>query len=116
VVACDCIYNESLVDPFVQTCADACRLRSSDGSPEIFYQERPSQPRQQPCICVIAQQLRNPDVFQRWLEGFMRDFRVWRLPDAHLLPGLRPDRGFVVHVGFLRRDLDSMEGEQGPGY
>jgi predicted nicotinamide N-methyase len=88
VLACDCIYNEALVDPLVQTCVDACRLRTLED--------------QRPTACVVAQQLRNDDVFTQWLARFHRDFHVWRFPD-HLLPEkLRPGAGFVVHLGLLR--------------
>jgi len=92
VIACDCIYNDALVEPLVQTCADACRLRSRDGG------QRPPNP----CLCIVAQQLRNPDVFEAWLEAFHARFRVWQLPDALLSPGLRVGSGFAVHLGVLR--------------
>lgn len=91
VLGCDCVYNDALVQPFAQTCADACALRSvDDGSGE-------------PCVCLVAQQLRSPDVFEAWLrETCAKGFRVWRVPDAELPEGLRSDMGFVVHVGVLR--------------
>lgn len=99
VVACDCIYNDALIPPFVQTCVDACRLRPSDddagGKP----------PR--PCVCVVAQQLRDPEIFEGWLSEFVRKgFRVWRVPDEELAEGLRSSSGFVVHVGVLREALE----------
>jgi hypothetical protein len=90
VLGCDCVFNEALVPPFVQTCQDACRLRSGDDNDA-------------PCLCLVAQQLRSPDVFETWLREFCaRGFRVWRVPDAELPEGLRSDMGFVVHVGVLR--------------
>ncbi|KAG9253380.1 putative methyltransferase-domain-containing protein [Emericellopsis atlantica] len=88
VLACDCIYNESLVAPLVQTSADACALKREDGD--------------EPCLCVVAQQMRSDDVFQAWLTEFHRRFRVWRLPDDMAPEGLRPDDGFLIHVGILR--------------
>jgi hypothetical protein len=88
VLACDCIYNESLVVPLVQTSVDACALKREDGG--------------EPCLCVVAQQLRSDDVMQAWLTEFHKRFRVWRLPDGMVPAGLRPDDGFVVHVGILR--------------
>lgn len=91
VLACDCIYNEALIQPLVQTCADACRLRrngddSADG----------------PAICLVAQQLRDPDIFEAWIREFHKSFRAWRLPDEALSPSLRSSPGFVVHLGILR--------------
>ncbi|KAH6895317.1 hypothetical protein B0T10DRAFT_212740 [Thelonectria olida] len=94
VVACDCVYNYALVTPFVQTCVDACRLRTKDTSDE--------ESDRLPCLCVIGQQLRNDDVFESWLAAFHASFRVWRVPDAALPAELRSTAGFVVHVGILR--------------
>ncbi|KAG5912608.1 hypothetical protein E4U53_005252, partial [Claviceps sorghi] len=64
VLATDCVYNYALIDPFVQTCVDACLLKSADEST--------------PCVCVVAQQLRDDHVFRSWLGAFMARFRVWR--------------------------------------
>jgi hypothetical protein len=95
VLACDCIYNEALIPPFVQTCADACRLRARE---EVPNEAGP----RQPCVCVVAQQLRDPGVFEAWIERFAQDFHVWRVPDEALPGQLQPEKGFVVHVGVLR--------------
>lgn len=89
VVACDCIYNEALIDPFVQTCVDICRLPKS--SPVLS-----------PTICIIAQQLRSHIVFETWLQAFHKEFRVWRIPDHLLDATLSDGSGFVVHVAILR--------------
>lgn len=89
VIACDCIYNDALVDPLVQTCVDVCRLRESDEEGR-------------PTICIVAQQLRSAEVFEGWLKAFYKAFRVWRVPDEGLIDGLKSDSGFVTHVGILR--------------
>jgi hypothetical protein len=81
----------------VQACADVSRLRhwdavagaDSDGPGE-------------PCVCVVAQQLRSPEVFEGWIKAFHEEFRVWRVPDEMLDEGLRVGSGFAVHVGILR--------------
>ncbi|KAK7415318.1 Ribosomal protein lysine methyltransferase [Neonectria punicea] len=96
VVACDCVYNYALVAPFVQTCVDACRLRIEDHA-----QDRP-------CVCVIGQQLRNDEVFESWLKTFQASFHVWRVSDSALPVELQPTAGFVVHVGVLRDDVQSV--------
>ncbi|KAB5572525.1 hypothetical protein GE09DRAFT_1099892 [Coniochaeta sp. 2T2.1] len=98
VVCCDCIYNETLVDPLVQTCADVCRLRADDSSGSTDNGLNP-------CICVVAQQLRDSDVFEAWLTRFTQDFDVWRVPDSHLREGLRSNSGFAVHIGILKGRL-----------
>ncbi|KAI4756134.1 hypothetical protein E4T52_11730 [Aureobasidium sp. EXF-3400] len=89
VIACDCIYNYALIKPFVQTCVDICRSRRGE----------------RPTVCVIAQQLRQPDVFEEWLEGFNKHFRSWRLPDDVLTDDLREKSGFVIHIGILRPEV-----------
>lgn len=86
IIACDCIYNEALIEPFVQTCADICKLRTDDT----------------PCLCIVGQQLRDSDVCEAFLDRFGRDFDVWRVPDSRLVEGLRADSGFAVHVGILK--------------
>lgn len=100
VVACDCIYNEALVDPFVSTCADICRLRADDENNEG---------RKKPCICVVAQNLRDPAVFETWVTRFTESFHAWRVPDSLLPEQLRAKAGFVVHIGVLRGTLDETE-------
>ncbi|GAB7364834.1 hypothetical protein MBLNU230_g5627t1 [Neophaeotheca triangularis] len=94
VLSCDSIYNYALVEPFTQTCADICGMREvADGEGPV-----------EATVCVIVQQLRQPDVFELWLETFMRRFRVWRVPDSELTEGLGEGSGFVVHVAVLKRD------------
>lgn len=90
VIACDCIYNDALIKPLVQTSIDACRLRLADEDEE------------NPSICLVAQQLRSAEVFEEWLKEFHKTFRVWRIPDEELIDGLKTDSGFVVHIGILR--------------
>ncbi|KAI2628398.1 hypothetical protein GGS21DRAFT_241823 [Xylaria nigripes] len=97
VVACDCIYNETLIKPLVQTCADACRLRRRDDTTDAKSDEA-----SRPAICLVAQQLRDPEIFEGWIEEFSRQFRVWRLPDEVLSKELRANRGFVLHIGILK--------------
>ena len=86
VVACDCIYNESLVEPFVNTCAEICQLCPGEST----------------TLCIVAQQLRSPDVFEAWLRVFHAIFRTWRLPDDMASPDIGENSGFVVHIGLLR--------------
>ncbi|KAI0111851.1 hypothetical protein F4814DRAFT_423793 [Daldinia grandis] len=91
VIACDCIYNDTLIQPLVQTCADVCRLRASDENGA-----------DKSAVCLVAQQLRDPEIFESWIKEFNRYFRMWRIPDTALTEGLRSNPGFVVHLGILR--------------
>jgi hypothetical protein len=86
VVAADCIYNEALIQPLVETCSDVCKLG----------------PEEKPTLCIIVQQLRSPDIFEQWLKAFHSRFRVWRVPDELLSEELKVRNGFVIHVGILR--------------
>jgi hypothetical protein len=87
VIACDCIYNEALIEPLNTTCASICKLKGEG---------------ENPTLCVVAQQLRSPDVFEAWLKSFHRLFHTWQVPDKYLTAGLRENSGFVVHIGLVR--------------
>ncbi|KAF1926455.1 uncharacterized protein M421DRAFT_422786 [Didymella exigua CBS 183.55] len=87
VVACDCIYNEALVEPLNNTCAAICNL-NKDAT--------------EPTLCIVAQQLRSPDVFETWIKSFHRLFHMWQVPDRYLDEDLRENSGFVVHIGIVR--------------
>ncbi|KAK5138420.1 hypothetical protein LTR08_000006 [Meristemomyces frigidus] len=94
VFASDCIYNYALIEPLMQTCLDICKLRSPQSNDGGHYQA--------PTMCVIAQQLRQAEVFEQWLQTTLREFRVWRVPDEMLTDGLAGGSGFAVHVCILR--------------
>jgi hypothetical protein len=91
VIACDCIYNDALIEPLVQTCIDVCKLKVLEDQQES-----------KPTVCIVAQQLRSAEVFEGWLKAFHRAFKVWRVQDEELIDGLKTDSGFVIHVGILR--------------
>lgn len=95
VIVCDCVFNYALIRPLVQTCVDICGARAS-------HQSDPKQITN-PTLCIIAQQLRQPDVFESWLRSFMAAFHVWRLPPSMLTEALSETSGFVVHIGILRK-------------
>jgi hypothetical protein len=92
VLACDCIYNYALIEPFTQACADICRVRQQASELDEL----------QPTMCVVAQHLRQPDVFEEWAEVFLRTFRTWRVPSELLGEALGEGSGFSVHVAVLR--------------
>ena len=89
IVACDCIYNDALISPFVRTCSELCRLGNG------VEHGRPT-------VCLVAQQLRSPEVFEAWILEFHKTFKVWRIPDELLMNGLKDNPGFVIHIGILR--------------
>ncbi|KAL7797064.1 hypothetical protein V8C43DRAFT_262760 [Trichoderma afarasin] len=93
IISCDCVFNYALIQPFIQTCVDICKLRQRDGHQAL------------PTLCIVAQQLRNDDVFNSWLVAFKEHFRVWRMPGGMMPAELRPEAGFVVHIGILKDAL-----------
>ncbi|KAI0435351.1 hypothetical protein F5Y09DRAFT_2313 [Xylaria sp. FL1042] len=97
VIACDCIYNDTLIEPLVQTCADACglRQRSHEATGETNAAATPT-------LCIVAQQLRDPEIFEGWIKEFSKHFHVWRVPEDMLSKELRANTGFVVHIGVLQ--------------
>ncbi|OBT66150.1 hypothetical protein VE03_05168 [Pseudogymnoascus sp. 23342-1-I1] len=115
VIACDCIYNDALIEPLVQACVDACRLRESTRRLNQGDNTNPTNTTGEggargggdagglgnlegKAVCIIAQQLRSDQVFEGWLTAFKESFRVWRVPDEVAGVGLRGGEGFVVHV------------------
>lgn len=98
VIACDCIYNEALIEPLVRACVDVCTLREKDRDADNS-QDTPST---SPTLCIVGQQLRDPDIFDGWIKEFHKYFRTWRLPDEVLSPTLQSGPGFVLHCGVLR--------------
>lgn len=97
VIACDCIYNDTLIKPLVQTCADVCSLRQRSHEADAQSNEIVT-----PALCIVAQQLRDPEIFEGWIKEFSKHFRVWRVPEEMLSKELRANTGFVVHIGVLQ--------------
>ena len=87
VLACDCIYNEALIAPFVRTCVEICQLRA--------VTDRPT-------LCLIVQQLRSDLVFSAFLTAFMAVFQVWRVPEDRDSQMSSSNAGYVMHLGILR--------------
>jgi Lysine methyltransferase len=85
VVACDCIYNEYLIRPFVSTCASLCALRA--GGPTQTG-------------VLVAQQLRSEAVLQMWLEEMLKLFSVFRVSSRLLSDELT--KGYALHLAILR--------------
>jgi len=84
----DCIFNENIVEPLVQTCKVLSQFRQAKSG--------------RPTVCVFAQQLRLPDIFEQWLRTTLRDFTVWRVPDEMLSKELAERSGFVIHLAVLK--------------
>ena len=85
LLVCDCVYNEYLVQPLIQTCIDVCRLGGSKAT----------------TVVVVAQQLRTDTVFALFLESLMKEFDVWRVPDEKISVELRLGSGYAVHLATL---------------
>jgi predicted nicotinamide N-methyase len=88
VIVCDCVYNDYLIQPLIQTLVELCTLGSANMVTTV----------------LIAQQLRSDTVFEAFLEALLQRFVVWRVPDANVTPPLRSGSGYVVHLAQLRQD------------
>lgn len=85
VIACDCVFNESLVAPFVDACASICRANKN-------------------AFCVIGQQVRSPEVMELWMLFMLRQFKLFKLKPAYLTEGMSESSGFIVHLAALKSE------------
>jgi hypothetical protein len=86
VIMCDCVYNEHLVGPLVETCVDICKMGSEERRTMV----------------LVAQQLRSDSVFQLFLETLMQDFQIFRVSDDKISADLKSGSGYVVHLAVLK--------------
>lgn len=91
IFACDCIFNEALVEPLVETCRSICMTRA--GAHDAL----------EPTLCILAQQIRSPDVLEYWLSAMMRYFLVYRIRGQMLPAELSETSGLVVHLAILNQ-------------
>lgn len=96
VIACDCVYNEVLVEPFVETCRSLCSMRYADNAPQSMI----------PTLCVVAQQVRSSEVLELFLANMCRFFDVYRAKDGVLSSELSLGSGFTVHLAVLSQERD----------
>lgn len=89
LIACDCIFNQPLITPFIDTMISICKARQSKTNVR-------------PTVCLIAQQLRSPEVFELWLEQKLLHFRVWKLRNDSLNRAFDDVSGFAIHLAILR--------------
>ena len=90
IVVCDCVYNEYLVKPLVETLVDTCRLNRTS----------------KPAAVLVAQQLRSEAILELFLAALLERFDVWRLPDDHLAPDLRTGSGYAIHMAMLKPSVE----------
>lgn len=95
LILCDCVYNEHLIKPLVQTCVDTCALGSGDGDGSLSGS---------PTVVLVAQQLRSDVIFELFLEAMMDQFEVWRVPEERIAANLAPGSGYAVHLAILKNE------------
>ena len=88
VVACDCVYNEDLIEPFVQACKTICGVQRRAGEGDA--------------ICLIGQQIRSPDVLELWMASMVQHFRLFRINSTYMAQGFLPASGFIAHIAVLK--------------
>lgn len=93
LILCDCVYNEYLIKPLVQTCVDTCILGAGDADGSLSGK---------PTVVLVAQQLRSDVIFELFLETMMEKFEVWRVPEEHMAANLAPSSGYAVHLAILK--------------
>lgn len=94
LILCDCVYNEYLVKPLVQTCVDTCRL-GWGGDGDGYGDGNPT-------VVLVAQQLRSDAILELFLETMIKEFEVWRVPEERITTDLGPNSGYAVHLAILR--------------
>lgn len=93
IIACDCVYNYALLEPFTNTCASIMSMR------DCRYLDIEAGP----TVCICVQQLRQPNVIEDWLTAAQRLFDIWRLPSEMIADPSSEDKGFVFHLLRLRQ-------------
>lgn len=100
VLVSDCVFNEFLIEPLVSTCAAVCRGEHGQHSASAIEHVSATESAPASAICIVAQQLRDADVFEAWLVRMLLSFRVWRVRREELSEDLQ--EGFIVHVAVPR--------------
>lgn len=85
ITACDCVFNEDLVMPFVEACTAVCKANHS-------------------AFCVIGQQVRSPEILALWMSSMVSRFRLFRIRDNYLTRNMSVSSGFILHMATLRDD------------
>ncbi|EXJ77267.1 hypothetical protein A1O3_10425 [Capronia epimyces CBS 606.96] len=94
LLLCDCVYNDFLIPPLVQTCVDICHLGSSCGKTTVV---------------LIAQQLRSDSICESFFGTLLKWFDVWRVPDDKVSAELRLGSGYAVHLAVLKEQNSNAE-------
>lgn len=95
LLLCDCVYNEYLVKPLVQTCVDACRLGHGHRDVDMDVDGSPT-------VVLVAQQLRSNAILELFLETLIEEFYVWRVPEDRIPADLGANSGYAVHLAVLK--------------
>ena len=115
ILAMDCVYNEALVPPFIETCREICELAYNSRKPS---NEKCSGYDTEQTLVLIGIDLRHQDVLECFLLHFVRAFKVWRVSDSHLSEELKTrvdgeseelGSGYAIFCGVLREDEDDIK-------
>lgn len=101
-IACDCVFNYALIQPFLDTCRDICRARQSCIQLQGNTDTMSDLSMLCPTVCIVVQQIRQPDVLEEWLKAALNLFTVWRIPSHISGDDLAPVAGRVMHILALK--------------
>lgn len=93
IILSDVIYNTHLINPLVQVCEALCQARTADS---------------QQTVILLVQHLREPTVFEEWLNRFSTRFMLRRIADEYLSSAeLIPSMSHAVYLAVLLPPKDT---------
>ncbi|CAG8572629.1 1495_t:CDS:2 [Scutellospora calospora] len=101
VIASDCIYNEFIVNSFVETLVKLCNynrlIKINEGGQDVDEMIKMTKP----TIAIISLELRSDIVHLEFLNEMKRkNFIMWRLPNSML--GSDFEKGYVIYIAWIR--------------
>ncbi|CAG8715228.1 1921_t:CDS:2 [Racocetra persica] len=104
IIASDCIYNEFIVNAFVETLARLCNNNKFAKQIHEESLQNDNNERIQPTIAIIAMELRSEIVHLEFLKEMKRkNFIMWRLPNTML--GSDFEKGYAAYIAWTKDSL-----------